>query len=204
MNTSPSSIDIALAPEPFGKRDLVRFVQVYDGALEPGFCERVIQSFGRLQQFHSRNGNGAMRQLDSSAWTELNVSRASDKSMEAYFRDQAARYLAKYNESLHLTLPVPLRQRMEDLRIKQYLVREGDRFQPHFDSLDYTCNRYLVFLWYLNDVSKGGETEFCDLDIRIEARAGRLLIFPPYWMFQHAGRPPHSNDKYIISSYMLF
>jgi hypothetical protein len=53
-------------------------------------------------------------------------------------------------------------------------------------------------------VSEGGETEFCDLDIRVSACAGRLLMFPPYWMFQHAGLPPRSNDKYIISTYLLF
>ena len=37
-----------------------------------------------------------------------------------------------------------------------------------------------------------------------EARAGRLLMFPPYWMYQHAGLPPRSSDKYIISTYLLF
>ena len=29
-------------------------------------------------------------------------------------------------------------------------------------------------------------------------------MFPPYWMYQHAGLPPRSNDKYIISTYLLF
>jgi hypothetical protein len=83
-------------------------------------------------------------------------------------------------------------------------VEGADQFQLHFDSLDYTSSRYLVFLWYLNDVSEGGETDFPDLGLRVDARAGRLLVFPPYWMFQHAGPPPKSNEKYIISTYLLF
>jgi hypothetical protein len=29
-------------------------------------------------------------------------------------------------------------------------------------------------------------------------------MFPPYWMFQHAGLPPRSNDKYIVSTYLMF
>jgi hypothetical protein len=62
----------------------------------------------------------------------------------------------------------------------------------------------MVFLWYLNDVAEGGETEFPDLRIKVQARTGRLLMFPPYWMFQHAGLAPVSNDKYIVSTYMLF
>ena len=29
-------------------------------------------------------------------------------------------------------------------------------------------------------------------------------MFPPYWMFQHAGRPPVGGDKYILSTYLMF
>lgn len=185
-------------------RDLARYVQVFDHALESEFCTRMIASFEQLSRLHSRNGRGVMKQLESSAWTELNVSKTSDPSFEKSFHERVAVYLAKYNENLPLALPIPLRPRMENLRIKRYMVKDGDQFQPHFDALDYTCNRYMVYLWYLNDVPEGGETEFRDLGLRIAARTGRLLMFPPYWMFQHAGLPPRSNDKYIISTYMLF
>jgi len=62
----------------------------------------------------------------------------------------------------------------------------------------------MVFLWYLNDVAEGGQTRFTDLSIDVQARCGRLLVFPPYWMYQHAGMSPKSNDKYILSTYLLF
>ena len=29
-------------------------------------------------------------------------------------------------------------------------------------------------------------------------------MFPPYWMFQHAGAPAISGDKYILSTYLMF
>ena len=96
------------------------------------------------------------------------------------------------------------RPRIEDLRIKRYRAGADEKFEPHFDSMDDKANRYLVFLWYLNDVAEGGETEFLNLDRRVAARTGRLLMFPPYWMFQHAGLAPRSNDKYIVSTYLLF
>jgi len=185
-------------------RDLAGYVQWFDGALDPDLCRRMIESFDQLARFQMRNSRGAIKALQSSAWTELNVSKVADASFEALFREQVFEYLARYNERVRLTLPIPQRARLENLRIKRYLAIEGDRFEPHFDALDYSCNRYLVFLWYLNDVAEGGETEFCDLGLRVEARAGRLLMFPPYWMYQHAGLPPRSNDKYIISTYLLF
>lgn len=187
-----------------GARDIASYVQCFDNALDAGFCQKMIESFNRLSGYHARSGRGVMAQLEDSAWTELNVTKVADASFEQYFREQVYRYLAIYNERAGLTLPVPSRNRLENLRIKRYLATAGDQFQPHFDALDYCSNRYMVFLWYLNDVLEGGETEFCDLGIRIEARQGRLLMFPPYWMFQHAGLPPRSNDKYMISTYLLF
>jgi len=185
-------------------RDLARYVQWFDGALDRPLCERMIVSFDQLVRFQMRNSRGAIQALPSSAWTELNVSKVADASFENLFRAQVFDFLERYNQRLRLTLPIPPRARLENLRIKRYVATEGDQFQPHFDALDYSCNRYMVFLWYLNDVAEGGETEFCDLKLRVEARAGRLLMFPPYWMFQHAGLPPRSNDKYIISTYLLF
>ncbi|MGH8145551.1 MAG: 2OG-Fe(II) oxygenase [Rhodanobacteraceae bacterium] len=185
-------------------RDLTHYVQCFDQALESDFCQRMIESFNNLARFHARSGRGVMAPLEQSAWTELNVSKVSDPSFEEFFREQTTHYLSLYNERSSLTLPIPLRNRLENLRIKRYSVAAVDQFQPHFDALDYCSNRYMVFLWYLNDVMEGGETEFCDLGLRIEARQGRLLMFPPYWMFQHAGLPPRSGDKYMISTYMLF
>jgi len=185
-------------------RDLARYVQSFDDALDPAFCAQMIESFEKLARFHGRNGRGFITSLTDSSWTELNVSKLADAGMQDFFRAQVFRFLERYNASLGLTLPIPERERLENLRIKRYFVESHDQFQPHFDALDYTSNRYLVFLWYLNDVAEGGETDFPDLGLRIGARAGRLLVFPPYWMFQHAGLPPKSNDKYIISTYLLF
>ena len=192
------------APDTPAVRDLARYVRCFDDALEPAMCAQMIESFEKLARFHGRNGRGVMTQLEDSAWTELNVSKVADAGLKAFFEAQVYRYLETYNEALGLTLPIPARSRIETLRIKRNTADSSDQFQPHFDALDYTSNRYLVFIWYLNDVAEGGETDFPDLGLRIGARAGRLLMFPPYWMFQHAGLPPKSNDKYIISTYLLF
>ena len=180
------------------------YVQWFDDALPHEFCEQMVASFHQLARFQTRNGRGRMPALNDSAWTELNVTKLADEGFQGFFQVQIERYLQLYNERAKLTIPIPLRPRTEDLRIKRYAVGGEDQFQPHFDSLDEVANRYLVFLWYLNDVADGGETEFCDLGVRVQARKGRLLMFPPYWMFQHAGLPPKSNDKYIVSTYLLF
>ena len=88
--------------------------------------------------------------------------------------------------------------------MKRYRPGQAEQFELHFDAIYEKANRYLVFLWYLNDVDEGGETRFPRLDYAVRPKAGRLLMFPPYWMYQHEGAPPVSGDKYIVGTYLLF
>ncbi len=179
------------------------YIRVYDNALEEGFCANLVAGFENMTQLQRPNGRGIRPGLDNSAWTEMNIGALADKAFLGFFLAQIDTYLARYNQDVPLTIPVPLRPKTDRLTLKRYHPQvEG--FEPHFDSIDDYSSRYMVFLWYLNTVEEGGETEFCDLGIKVAPRAGRLLMFPPYWMFQHAGRPPVSGDKYILSTYLMF
>jgi hypothetical protein len=165
----------------------------------------MIESFNGLSRFHVLNGRAARAGLEESEWTEVNVTRLSEPALQGFFRERISRALARYNADVALApLAIPDSPKTADLILKRYRPGGTERFQAHFDSVADVANRYLVFLWYLNDVAAGGETEFPQLDLRIEARAGRLLMFPPYWMYQHAGLAPVSSEKYILSTYLLF
>ena len=61
-----------------------------------------------------------------------------------------------------------------------------------------------AFTLYLNDVEEGGETEFLYLSRRIEAKVGRLAIFPASFEYTHRGNPPISNEKYILTGWVEF
>lgn len=184
--------------------DLRRYIRTYDNDLDPRLCQQMIGSFAGLQRFQMRNGRGVRSGLEQSAWTELNVSRLSDVAFLGMFRKLVDRALDRYNRDVELAIPIPNSPSTSDLTLKRYRPGEQERFQLHFDAINHVANRYLVLLWYLNDVDQGGETRFPQLDVTIQARAGRLLMFPPYWMYQHEGLPPISGDKYIVSTYLLF
>lgn len=183
--------------------DLRDCIQVFDEALEPALCRQMIDSFHRLERFQRANGRGIRPGLEHSGWTELNLTPLSDAGFRGFIQMSMQRYLQRYNERLRLSIPVPGSEQISELVIKRYTPEDAG-FQPHFDALGPKANRYLVFLWYLNDVAEGGETTFVDLGIDVAPRAGRLLMFPPAWMFQHEGRRPRSGDKYILSTYLLF
>jgi prolyl 4-hydroxylase len=184
--------------------ELNHFIRTYDQDLDPQLCEQMIASFHALARFQKRNGRGVRAGLEGSAWTELNVSKLSDPGFQTMFRAQIDRALARYNNDVGLQIAVPNSPLISELMMKRYQPSGDERFQTHFDAIHHVANRYMVLLWYLNDVADGGETRFPQLNISIQARAGRLLMFPPYWMYQHEGVPPRSGDKYIISTYLLF
>lgn len=184
--------------------DLRRYIRTYDHDLDPQLCQQMIGSFAGLERFQLRNGRGVRRGLEDSAWTELNVSRLSDAAFQGMFRKLIDRALERYNRDVELAIPIPNSPVFSNLTLKRYRAGQQEQFQLHFDAINHVANRYLVLLWYLNDVEQGGETRFPQLDVAVPARAGRLLMFPPYWMYQHEGMPPVSGDKYIISTYLLF
>ena len=93
----------------------------------------------------------------------------------------------------------------EDFRIKRYISEDADQFDTHVDvtTVSDEC-RYLSFMWYLNNVIDGGETEFTELDFKIQPKAGALMMFPPIWMFPHKGHLLNSGKKYLLSTYLLY
>lgn len=185
-------------------RNLTDFIRVYDEDLPADFCRRMVDGFESSQSQLQANGRGVVAGLDHSSWVELDVGRMADKAFLGFFMHRLEMGLERYNRDTRLGIPVPLRPRTDRLIMKRYRPGGHERFEPHFDSVDSVAQRYMVFLWYLNDVEEGGETTFTDLDFSVRPKTGRLLMFPPYWMYQHAALPPISGSKYIISTYLMF
>lgn len=62
-------------------------------------------------------------------------------------------------------------------------------------------DRRITFLFYLNDVDIGGETEFMNT-YKIQPRQGTILLFPSTWTYHHRGNIPISGPKYIITGWL--
>jgi prolyl 4-hydroxylase len=184
--------------------NLSHYVRVYDNNLDAALCRRMIESFAGLARHQRPNGRGIRAGLEESAWTELNVTALSDAEFLGMFRGFIDSALARYNQDIGLPIAIPNTPLVSELVMKRYRPGLDEQFQLHFDAINFVANRYLVMLWYLNDVGQGGETDFPHLGIDVEPKAGRLLMFPPYWMYQHRGKPPVTGDKYILSTYLLF
>ncbi len=65
-------------------------------------------------------------------------------------------------------------------------------------------HRVLAFLYYLNDVEEGGETEFHYQGLKAAPKKGSLAIFPAGFTHTHKGHIPLSSDKYVVTSWLMF
>ena len=91
----------------------------------------------------------------------------------------------------------------DSFMVQRYAKQKG-RYIYHNDfRSDYPAKKYRVstYLWYLNTVEEGGETEFWGTHT-IKPETGKLLLFPASWTFPHRGKIPLSHDKYIITGWL--
>jgi hypothetical protein len=183
---------------------LSELIRVYDHALDPELCARIIEQVEAdpAEQF---------QRAQQRTWVEYVITRNPNpkwREVERALIENMVRHLAEY-----ATLPVAgmlarkAPRAFEHLKVKKYLAGgdEPHHFPLHVDVFDHrSAVRTVAFLWYLNTVDEGGETVFPILGTRVAARTGRLVIMPPYWMYEHVGEAPVSGDKYILTSYVNF
>ena len=99
--------------------------------------------------------------------------------------------------------------RLGEINMQHYEVNSGG--YPYWHSEAYpdpphneALHRMLLFMYYLNDVEEGGETDFFYQKISIKPQKGTMVIAPAYFTHTHRGNVPKSSDKYIITSWVLF
>lgn len=91
----------------------------------------------------------------------------------------------------------------KEFMIQRYIKNKG-RYIYHNDScVEWNNKKYrlITYLFYLNTVDEGGQTEFWG-EYKIKPEAGKLLLFPASWVYPHRGMMPISNNKYIITGWL--
>lgn len=184
---------------------LENYIQYYDDVISEGACEELIALYDAVvdpiksyrkweedyRDFHEIN---ITRRPQFSKY--VNSIYAVAESVYTRYKLTAGRFF-------------PEKMGFEELRMKKYEANDNDQFGWHVDVGNYnSACRYLVMFFYLNDVESGGETQFefakdykSSVHFTIKPKRGRIVVFPPMWMFPHKGCKPISGPKYILSTY---
>lgn len=178
------------------KTDLRDYIQFFDDVFPADACETMVERFEAHQDLTEfRNEVFSFDQIN------CNTTPGFDDIAQAVAQ-AAAHYAGLYFDSLGLSLRPEIRG-FEHVRLKRYAVGR-DEFREHVDVADHaTARRFLVCMVYLRD-NDGGETAFPGLDKRVACKQGRMAVFPPLWLFPHAGLPPIAVPKYTACTLLHY
>jgi prolyl 4-hydroxylase len=169
---------------------------VFANALTPEHCQTLID------RFESSSDHEACQLESGYSFSQINVTQQwpdQNNILVPIFLSFFNKYQAAVNARFW-----PPRFSFEQLRMKRYLPNGRDLFPLHVDVMgQVAARRFMTAFIYLNTTA-GGETVFPNLDISIPPEPGKLLAFPPIWLFPHAGLPPQSNPKYILHTYLCY
>ena len=186
-----------------------KYIKVYDNVIDELSCSEIIKKFEdsheSFETVHQEEGENIIS-FEQITLVEHEEWKSVQNGMLQLFQDYIIHYKIDCNVYDKMW---PDTYGYEAVRIKRYLTNDYDRFDPHVDVMNQeTAKRFLSFFIYLNDVEEGGETQFVNINkpgtfipYTVEAKRGRLLMFPPTWQYYHAGLKPISGKKYLLHSY---
>lgn len=184
-----------------------RFIVAYPNNLSKEFCKGIIEKYESEKQDRHIGVTAQGINLSVKKTTDLFISgnatwtkedsilhQALNSALRDYYKTIPQEYDFQNIYSNNIT--------DKGYQIQKYIKKEGFYiWHNDFAIQEDASYRILTYLWYLNDVDEGGETEFM-CGIKIKPETGKLVIFPSTWGARHRGVMPVSNDKYIVTGWI--
>ena len=181
------------------------FIAVFPNFFSNEYCDFIVQKFESIIQSGFGYKNCANIQRSDSvlfSYDTIDMYHLGDdykQFVDTFWQTAYAAYAKEYG-----VIVTADTQSIFSCKIQKTKLGEGFH-NWHFDNASkLVCNRFLVFILYLNDVDDGGETEFLYYSRRVKPQKGTLLVFPSSLTHTHRGNPPLTNSKYILTGWVEF
>jgi len=196
-------------------KKLSDLVKVYDDLLSADKCNKIVEFFENHSELHQRfdkNQRPNFTQLNITQHIQSDNATDEEKTIHTELTTLFMNAISLYQIDCSITDEIPSQWALEQIRIKKYnqakdccdpdLIQSADQFAEHVDVGDHnSARRFLALFLYLNHTENTGKTIFPYLDLQVDPIPGRILIFPPMWMYPHAGLPSFTDNKYIVGTY---
>lgn len=197
---------------PYFTETIEPYISIYEEALPANLCDKIIKLYAKNKHLHFEGRTLAGLSSDTKKTTDMSITMGDDselKAIDGLLKNNLGHYMEKYitkilgtYDNRYLT-----QGEMNDIgyQVQKY-NKNGGLYETHTDDSSQILfneihSRVVTFIWYLNDVTEGGETVFIK-KCKIKPKKGNLLIFPSLWTYPHCGMVPESNDKYIVTGWM--
>lgn len=181
------------------------YIYQKENSLDKELCDKIIDIFENSQKkYDGVTNSGIFKHIKNTTDLHFNFEKELFKDIDAKIYSELNKNLYAYIDKINEKCRTIQYESFTDsgFNIQKYIKNEG-QYIYHNDETITKDNRkrLLTYIWYLNDVDDGGETEFFG-SIKIKPQCGKLIIFPASWTFPHSGLTPKSNDKYIITGWI--
>ena len=184
------------------------FIGIYDNAVSSYNCKEIIKWFDteplRRGTVMFEDGTGKVDTRLKSDWevddpykTILTNNTFHDKII----RDALIKYTPSYRESYPSVDLVDPWNVCNVYNIQKYDPGDG-YYNLHCENCNAaTQQRVMAWMIYLNTVTDEGGTYFNAYDKTLEAKEGRLVIWPAYFTHTHKGVVSKTQTKYIATGW---
>ena len=189
--------------------NIENFIGIYDNYITKEECNKAIKLFEDQDKFNNTLNRtvsekaSTLQKQDQQFFATINnldIWWEDLKSMKLNFDISFKHYVQNTGAKDAYGIPFFFTQ----LKIQKTLPTEGYHIWHLEHGKGFEIEpRAFVFSIYLNDVEEGGETEFLNFSKRVKPKAGRIIIWPAGFPYVHRGNPPLSNEKYMLTSWML-
>ena len=179
------------------------FLEVYDNVLSKEECEKVIDDFEKVYPMSGRKVYGiqdsAAKKLATTLYCDLEEDLFDDFNVPV--KTSLCQALPSYKNKYDFIKTLYTWRWDRYYNIQKY-VDGGGYYTLHCEHQQSDPYRILVWMIYLNDAECG--TEFPYQDRTVDAKAGRLVIWPAAWSHPHKGVTPNKGLKYIATGWYSY
>ena len=181
------------------------FIGIYDNAISSYNCKKIINWFEteplRRGTVMYKDGTGRIDTRVKSDW-EVDPYKTiftNNTLVDIIIRDTLIKYTPLYRESYPCVDNIDPRNVCDVYNIQKYDPGDGYHGLHCENCNDATLHRVMAWMIYLNTVTDEGGTYFSSYDKTLEAKEGRLVIWPAFFTHTHKGVISKTQTKYIAT-----
>lgn len=179
----------------------MNFILTFPEVLSKDFCEGLINAFKSDNSVHPSKIGSLDPKENKKVRKSKSLSLSQQKHLK-HFDDFIYDILKKHaNEYVNKFGPVSPNGLYKDVGNVVVKYSAGDFYTSHQDYF-IGGNRCISAIFYLNNVQKGGETFFHNLEKTIIPNQGDLILFPAYFTHRHEALPVIEGDKYVVTNFL--
>lgn len=178
-----------------------KYIKIYDNVLDQAQCLHYISLIEKGERKPGRHVG-----KDGNPTIDKEVKDSEDVCFTTEYPEDTNDLLRitgdlinRYEKDVETHVPAAY---TETFRGRVYRENIG-HFRSHIDvSSGITYGRTITILFFLNNIEKGGKLYFENQDIIIDTIAGRVVMFPPYWLYRHQASKSLEGDRYILRTFV--